>query len=98
MAVVPMWKCDRDGMMFTSKREADDYDKMLETGEALSAALCKAVPAVSEEHAVEIGLFLSRHRDVVIKALKGSPDALEELFTADAEAAQGGAQGLRAVN
>lgn len=100
MAVIPMWKCDRDGTMFTSKRDADEYDKMLETGEMLSGAIQAVLPAVSEEQAMEIGLFLSRNRDVVIKALKGSAEELQALAQQQAAAAAAGdmEKPLRAVN
>ena len=30
MAVIAVWKCDRDGTMFADKKEAEEYDKMLE--------------------------------------------------------------------
>ncbi len=104
MAVIPMWKCDRDGVMFTSKRDADEYDKMLETGEALSAAIRTAVPALAEAQAMEIGLFLSRNRDAVVKALKGSAEelsaALAQANTAETadESAEDSSRGLRAVS
>ena len=34
MAVVAMWKCDRDDTMYESKKEADAHDKMLESAES----------------------------------------------------------------
>ena len=30
MAVLAVWKCDRDGSMFDNKKEAEEHDKMLE--------------------------------------------------------------------
>ncbi|MCV6613398.1 MAG: YebG family protein [Cellvibrionaceae bacterium] len=29
MAVVAVWKCDRDGKMFENKKDAEEHDKML---------------------------------------------------------------------
>ncbi|MFT4822742.1 MAG: dsDNA-binding SOS-regulon protein [Halioglobus sp.] len=76
MAVVAMWKCDRDQTMFGSKKEADTHDKMLELAENFSLFLGKQIDGISEQDAENIGLLLSQNKDVLIAACKGNPDLL----------------------
>lgn len=86
MAVIPMWKVDRDDSMHTSKSEADKHDQMLEIGEQFAAAIKAAAPEVSDVQAEAIGLFLSKNREAVAKLCKGSNDALAEVVTGSATA------------
>lgn len=79
MAVVAMWKCDRDETMFDSKKEADAYDKMLELAENFSSLLGKQIDGISEKDAENIGLLLSKNKDVLVAACKGNPDLLLEI-------------------
>ena len=79
MAVVAMWKCDRDDAMFDSKKEADAYDKMLELAESFSLFLGKQVEGISEQDAENIGLLLSKNKDVLIAACKGNPSLLSDI-------------------
>ena len=76
MAVVAMWKCDRDQTMFGSKKEADAHDKMLELAENFGLFLGKQIDGISEQDAESIGLLLSKNKDVLIAACKGNPDLL----------------------
>lgn len=76
MAVVAMWKCDRDQTMFGSKKEADAHDKMLELAENFSLFLSKQLDGISEQDAEKIGLLLSKNKDVLMAACKGNPDLL----------------------
>lgn len=76
MAVIPMWKVDRDDSMHTSKAEADKHDQMLEIGELFAAAVQTAAPEISAAQAEAIGLYLSRNREAVAKLCKGARDAL----------------------
>ena len=76
MAVVAMWKCDRDNSMFDSKKDADAYDKMLELAENFSLLLGKQIEGISEQDAENIGLLLSKNKNVLIAACKGNPDLL----------------------
>ncbi len=80
MAVIAMWKCDRDGAMFDSKKEADAYDKMLELGEAFTRLLEQVVPDVDEKKAEEFGLIMARNKEQVILACKGKVEAMEEVI------------------
>lgn len=76
MAVIAVWQCDRDGTMFQSKKEAEEYDKMLELAENISSLLEEFVPEVSPEGCEAVGLLLAKHREILAKACKGKPEAL----------------------
>ncbi len=76
MAVVAMWKCDRDDTMYESKKDADAHDKMLELAENFSMFLGKHIQGISEKDAENIGLLLSKNKAVLIAACKGNPDLL----------------------
>ena len=79
MAVVAMWKCDRDDAMFDSKREADAHDKMLELAESFGLFLGKHITDISDQDAENIGLLLSRNKTVLIAACKGNPELLLDI-------------------
>lgn len=79
MAVVAMWKCDRDDAMFDNKKDADAHDKMLELAESLSALLEKQIEGISETDAENVGLLLSRNKHVLIAACKGKPELLLDI-------------------
>jgi dsDNA-binding SOS-regulon protein len=79
VAVVAMWKCDRDDTMFNSKKDADAYDKMLELAENFSLFLGKQIEGISEQDAENIGLLLSKNKNLLIAACKGKPDLLLDI-------------------
>jgi uncharacterized protein len=79
MAIVAMWKCDRDGSMFDDKKEADAYDKMLELGEQFTALLESQVKDVDEKAAEAFGLLLAKNKELIVQACKGKPEALNEI-------------------
>jgi uncharacterized protein len=85
MAVVAMWKCDRDDTMFESKKEADSYDKMLELAESFSSLLGREIEGISETDAENIGLLLSKNKSMLIAACKGNPDLLLQIGREDAQ-------------
>jgi dsDNA-binding SOS-regulon protein len=80
MAVIAMWKCDRDGSMFDDKKAADEHDKMLELGEVFARLLQRVIPDVDELKAEEFGLIMARHKEQVMLACKGKIDAMEEVI------------------
>ena len=84
MAIVAMWKCDRDGSMFADKKEAEAYDKMLELAEGFAALIGAKCESISEADAEAIGLLLSQHKDEVLAACKGKPDALKAISSEEA--------------
>lgn len=97
MAVVAVWQCDRDGTMFQDKKEAEEYDKMLELAENISALIERHVPDVSAEHGEAVGLLLAKHREVLAKACKGKPDLLLEVSAPLADAADKTAEKVTAL-
>jgi hypothetical protein len=78
-----MWKCDRDDSMFNNKKDADAYDKMLELAENFSLFLGKQIEGISERDAENIGLLLSKNKNVLIAACKGNPDLLLDIGSED---------------
>ena len=83
MAVVAMWKCDRDGSMFSDKKDADAHDRMLELAEAFSELLTQH-SSISEQDAEQLGLLLSRNKEHLMAACKGKPEALSEVSAEEA--------------
>ena len=79
MAVVAMWKCDRDDAMFDSKKEADAHDKMLELAESFSLLFEKQIEGISEQDAESIGLLFSMNKNILIAACKGQPELLANI-------------------
>ena len=88
MAIVAMWKCDRDGSMFADKKEAEAYDKMLELAEGFATLIGAKCESISEADAEAIGLLLSQHKDEVLAACKGKPDALTAISAEEAAPAE----------
>lgn len=84
MAVVAMWKCDRDDSMFDDKKAADAYDKMLELGEQFTALLESRVDGVDEKSAEAFGLLLANNKELVIQACKGKPEVLLQISNPEA--------------
>ena len=82
MAVVAIWKCDRDDSMFENKKDADAYDRMLELAEGFTSMLEKHAPGISEQEAESLGLILSQNKEQLIAACKGHPELLLELGNA----------------
>jgi|TARA_B110000211_G_C14002807_1_gene519331 dsDNA-binding SOS-regulon protein len=79
MAVVTLFMSDRDtSRTFTSKKEADDYDKMLELAEAVSHFMENNIEGLSEQQVEEIGLVFARNKDRMSLALKGKTEVLFE--------------------
>jgi dsDNA-binding SOS-regulon protein len=80
MAVVAMWKCDRDDSMFDDKKQADAYDKMLELAERFTALLEDQIAGVDEKSAEAFGLLLAKNKEQIIQACKGKPEALDNVL------------------
>lgn len=85
MAVEVVYRSSRDPeRLFMDKAEADRHDRMLELAEKLAAVLQLAQPALDERQADELGIYLARHREVLARACRNQPDALDELLASDA--------------
>ena len=79
MAVVAMWKCDRDDTMFDNKKDADAHDKMLELAENFSLLLRNQIEGITEQQAENAGLLLSKNKSAIVAACKGNPGLLLEI-------------------
>ena len=74
MAVIVKYIVVRNGvekMTFTSKKEADAYDKMLDIADDLFEYIETAGLDIKEEALEDLSLFLSQNKDRVINILKG---------------------------
>ena len=75
MAVVVKYVVERNGverMTFTSKKEADAYDKMLDVAESLEEMLGKVDVPLSEQQVESLALEMAKQKDDFITVLKGS--------------------------
>lgn len=80
MSVNALYYSSRDGeeramadptnLLFASKKEADERDKMLELAEELREFLTSRVEGLSEELADQCAVALAKERDLLGKALK----------------------------
>lgn len=86
MAVVAVWKCDRDNSMFANKKDAEEHDKMLELAENITALIESNIEGIDEKQSEAIGLLLAKRREDLAKACKGKPEALLEGENKDADA------------
>ncbi|HEY7884044.1 MAG TPA: YebG family protein [Cellvibrionaceae bacterium] len=78
MAVIAVWKCDRDGTMFDDKKAAEAHDKMLELAANITSLIEAEVPDINERHSEAIGLLLAGKSDLLARACKGKPELLLE--------------------
>ncbi|MCL9773191.1 YebG family protein [Vibrio methylphosphonaticus] len=72
MAVIVKYVVERNGeekMTFTSKAEADAYDKMLDTADELFTLLGESKLIENEEKQEELSLFLAQNKEEVLYAL-----------------------------
>ena len=75
MAVIVKYIVVRNGvekMTFTSKKEADAYDKMLDIADDLFDFIESASLSIKEETLEDLSLFLAQNKDRVINLLKGT--------------------------
>ncbi|EWH10316.1 hypothetical protein DS2_08580 [Catenovulum agarivorans DS-2] len=83
MAVKALWQCDRDGKMFTNKKDADAHDQMLELAESIAQAIEENVPGIESEKLDDIGRLIARNKDLFSKAFKGKTAELTKLDFAE---------------
>ena len=75
MAVIIKYIVERKGiekMTFTSKKEADAYDKMLDCADQLAVFLGASSVTLDDEQLEELGLYLASNREVVQSLFKGN--------------------------
>ncbi|MCO7223942.1 YebG family protein [Pleionea sp. CnH1-48] len=79
MAVVTLYMSDRDkSKTFTDKKEADNYDKMLELAENVSLWVEREIEDLNEQQVEALGLLIAQNKDVLAKAFKARPEQLLE--------------------
>ncbi len=74
MAVIVKYVVVRDGkedMIFTTKKEAEAYDKMLDIAERLNAFLQTAEVDIAEDKLDELAFFMAQHREPIGRLLRG---------------------------
>ncbi|ETX02098.1 MAG: hypothetical protein ETSY1_04795 [Candidatus Entotheonella factor] len=74
MAVIIKYVVVRDGkedMIFTTKKEAEAYDKMLDIAERLNEFLQTAEMDIAEDKLDELSFFMAQHREPIGRLLKG---------------------------
>lgn len=72
MAVLIKYIVERNGvekMTFTSKAEADAYDKMLDTADELASFLNASSLLTDEAQTESLALYLAQHKDELLVAL-----------------------------
>ncbi|MEZ8823498.1 YebG family protein [Vibrio amylolyticus] len=72
MAVIVKYVVERNGeekMTFTSKAEADAYDKMLDMADEMFELLAKSDVLEDEAKQEELALFLAKNKEEVLFAL-----------------------------
>jgi dsDNA-binding SOS-regulon protein len=85
MAVIVKYVVVRNGvekMTFTTKKEADAYDKMLDIADELYDFMDTSGLDLNENLREELSLFLARNRDQVMNILKGAQSPKEEMGSA----------------
>lgn len=90
MAVVVKYVVERNGverMTFTSKKEADAYDKMLDIAESLEVMLEKVDVPLSEQQVESLALEIAKEKDQFMAILKGTKEPLAKTTKAKAPAA-----------
>lgn len=74
MAVIVKYVVVRDGkedMIFTTKKEAEAYDKMLDIAERLNEFLQTAEVDIAEDKLDELAFFMAQYRESIGKLLRG---------------------------
>ncbi|GLS84634.1 hypothetical protein GCM10007894_26110 [Paraferrimonas haliotis] len=60
-------------MTFTSKKEADAYDKMLDVADNLSEFIEESKIVEDKEQLEQLAFYLAQERDTLARLLKGGP-------------------------
>lgn len=76
MAVIVKYIVERNGvekMTFTTKQEADAYDKQLDIAEHLAEFLAGADSGIDAERLEQLSFFMAQHSPDILAILKGGP-------------------------
>jgi dsDNA-binding SOS-regulon protein len=75
VAVIIKYIVERKGvekMTFTSKKEADAYDKMLDSADQLAEFLSESSVTLDDQQLEELGLYLASNKEMVQSLFKGT--------------------------
>jgi dsDNA-binding SOS-regulon protein len=75
VAVIIKYIVERKGvekMTFTSKKEADAYDKMLDSADQLAEFLSQSSVTLDDQQLEELGLYLASNKEMVQSLFKGT--------------------------
>ncbi|MEJ6077713.1 YebG family protein [Vibrio sp. 1-Bac 57] len=87
MAVIIKYIVERKGvekMTFTSKKEADAYDKMLDSADQIALFLSQSPVSLDDQQLEELGLYVASNKDVLQNLFKGQLFDQETIDKADA--------------
>ncbi|WP_372760267.1 YebG family protein [Pseudoalteromonas sp.] len=88
MAVVVKYVVERNGverMTFTTKKEADAYDKMLDIAESLEVLLAKVDVPLSEQQVESLALEMAKSKDDFMAILKGAKEPVAKAKAASSK-------------
>jgi len=74
VAVIIKYIVERKGvekMTFTSKKEADAYDKMLDSADQIALFLSDSPVSLDDQQLEEIGLYVASNKDILQNLFKG---------------------------
>ncbi|MFT6924778.1 MAG: dsDNA-binding SOS-regulon protein [Psychromonas sp.] len=75
MAIIIKYIVERKGvekMTFTSKKEADAYDKMLDSADQLAEFIGASTVTLDDQQLEELGLYLASNKEVIMSLFKGN--------------------------
>lgn len=87
MAVIIKYIVERKGvekMTFTSKKEADAYDKMLDSADQIALFLSESPVSLDDQQLEELGLYVASNRDILQNLFKGQSFDQESIDKAEA--------------
>ncbi|WP_394205809.1 YebG family protein [Shewanella waksmanii] len=76
MAVITKFVVVREGvekMTFTSKKEADAYDKMLDVADNLLPFISDSDLGLDDDISEKLSFYLAKNKDQLMALLKGNP-------------------------
>lgn len=86
MAVIVKYVVERNGaekMTFTSKAQADAYDKMLDTADELTTVLTESTLLTDDNQIEALALYLAQHKDELLVALGAKKPAAKDKAAVD---------------
>ncbi|HDS0957134.1 TPA: YebG family protein [Pseudomonas putida] len=73
---------DKENKMFANRKEAQEYDQMLEIGLSIAETLERSFPDMDERRCEDLGIFIAKNRGAFTSAFKGKVDELTEINAA----------------